>query len=781
MQPQRRRDYSTLEAHSFDSGSVLCPFTIDDANTKRFGNHLYVARGFFNTLYATIGNLAYSLIEDKSLKDRHISLSTNQYYEVRGEVQFDFERVGILPQKTLPTLTSCKLCISFSKDYRFQSLTHLLLIDEIKKSLTYPLPIGFKQSFDIHLHSYIFTLNCEDLNSKTYERYGLITKETLLEITFNENDKSLMVCDKVNRLAGTKFNVRVMLEDITHPETIAPAIMRISHLSEIFFELFDKLYVQEGFSKKKLIDNSYTFSFNIVYIESPQAADPAKRKYKPAFQVSRESRITLSALSQNILIVQDRVYEAAKVHFEIISFTSSHDICRPYIFVTHLRDHLKSKSPFVTGQKITFLMNEGRVVILVRQIVEKIFETETEDAHKKSFNLASMNGAHFSKAVNVQATLVDNNASVPLKKMDVCLSQAVSKEQEEEIKDYLMLSLQNPLVHYQSQFILLKDRTRVEITLNNFQYDKTPETSFLGALTPQTELNLVYEKKTQPIFEDVKTILKRENIAGLSEATIDYLRNLAFMLGPQNEMAKALDLHPDKGILLKGPPGTGKTSIAKALAVCLNIPAERVTLISASEIISMWMGKATENILTLFKPARDDKLIYGDNAPLRLLIIDEIDALTLKRDDNDSRNDRATVATLLSEMGGLTDLRMIVVGTTNKPESVDEAFLRPGRFGKVLTFDLPEKSERRDILELYLNNIKSFVGSDINLDELAQLTQKMSGALLKEVVAQAKRNLLKKQRETMANFETLKINQKDIIEAITQTKNKSKDQLSYFM
>jgi len=225
-----------------------------------------------------------------------------------------------------------------------------------------------------------------------------------------------------------------------------------------------------------------------------------------------------------------------------------------------------------------------------------------------------------------------------------------------------------------------------------------------------------------------------EDIGDLEEVK-EKIREIVELPLKHPELFERLGIEPPKGILLYGPPGCGKTLLAKALA---NETGAYFIAINGPEIMSKFYGESEQRLRQIFDEARK-------NAPA-IIFIDEIDALAPKREEVVGEVEKRVVAQLLSLMDGLEERgRVIVIGATNRPDALDPALRRPGRFDREIEVPPPDKKARREILAVHTRNVP--LADDVDLDKLAEITYGYTGAdlaaLVKEAAMSALRRFLK--------------------------------------
>ena len=234
-----------------------------------------------------------------------------------------------------------------------------------------------------------------------------------------------------------------------------------------------------------------------------------------------------------------------------------------------------------------------------------------------------------------------------------------------------------------------------------------------------------FGKSNAKVYVKSSTGIKFSDVAGEDEAKdllteiVDYLHN------PQKY--REIGASMPKGALLVGPPGTGKTLLAKAVAGEAEVP---FFSISGSEFVEMFVGMGAAKVRDLFKQA-------NEKAPC-IVFIDEIDAIGKKRDGNMGGNDEReqTLNQLLTEMDGFEgNTGVIILAATNRPESLDPALTRPGRFDRRVPVELPDLSGREAILKVHAKKIK--VSDNVDFNKIARMASGASGAELANIVNEA--------------------------------------------
>ncbi len=246
-----------------------------------------------------------------------------------------------------------------------------------------------------------------------------------------------------------------------------------------------------------------------------------------------------------------------------------------------------------------------------------------------------------------------------------------------------------------------------------------------------------------------KPDLSYDDIGGLKDQMVE-LREAVEDPLLRPELYAKVGIKPPKGVLLVGPPGTGKTLMAKAVANATNATFIRLV---GSELVQKYIGEGARLVRELFELARE-------KAP-SIVFIDEIDSVGAKRADVATSGDREvqrTLMQLLAELDGFTPMENVkIIGATNRPDILDDALLRPGRFDRIIEVGLPEVEGREQIFKIHLKNMN--ISKKVNPHELAEKTEGASGAEIKSICTEAGMLCIRNNRDTITpeDFENARV------------------------
>ncbi len=296
--------------------------------------------------------------------------------------------------------------------------------------------------------------------------------------------------------------------------------------------------------------------------------------------------------------------------------------------------------------------------------------------------------------------------------------------------------------------------------------DAEPKTGPV-VITEETEFEYKQEGVEPTTEEDKEKTeaveVSYEDIGGLDEE-LEKIREMVELPLKHPEVFQRLGIEPPKGVLMHGPPGTGKTIVARAVA---NETNSNFYVINGPEIMSKFYGESEANLRKIFEEAEE-------NAP-SIIFFDEIDAIASKREESKGEVERRVVAQLLALMDGLKARgKIVVIAATNIPNSLDPALRRPGRFDRELVIAVPQMEGRLNILKIHTRNMP--LADNVSLEKLAEVTHGFVGADLASLSREAAMNVLRKilpqlnlredQKLSEETLNKLKITMEDFKEAL---------------
>ncbi|OYT54626.1 MAG: AAA family ATPase [Candidatus Altiarchaeales archaeon ex4484_2] len=281
-----------------------------------------------------------------------------------------------------------------------------------------------------------------------------------------------------------------------------------------------------------------------------------------------------------------------------------------------------------------------------------------------------------------------------------------------------------------------------------------------GIIQVLNNTNLEIREKPLKI-EPTELAIRYEDIGGLKEE-ISRVREMVELPMKHPELFEKLGILPPKGLLLYGPPGTGKTLIARAVASETN---SYFLPLNGPEIMDKYYGESERKLREIFSEAQE-------NAP-SIIFIDELDSIAPKREETKGEVERRVVAQLLALMDGLMERgNVVVIGATNRPNSIDPALRRPGRFDREIEIGVPDRDGRKEILQIHTRNMP--LSDNVDLDEMASSTHGFVGAdlaaLSREAAMQTLKRILphidlEKDEIPVEILDSLKVERKDFINA----------------
>jgi len=276
------------------------------------------------------------------------------------------------------------------------------------------------------------------------------------------------------------------------------------------------------------------------------------------------------------------------------------------------------------------------------------------------------------------------------------------------------------------------------------------------------KLPIEYDHRVKVMEIEEKPNQTYHDIGGLDNQIQELIEAIIFPI-TQIQRFKNLGIHPPKGVLLHGPPGLGKTLLARACAAQTNATFLKL---AGPQLVQMYIGEGACLIREAFELAKEKQPT--------IIFIDEIDAIGTKRFDSNTNGDREvqrTMLELLNQLDGFSEiLNVRVIAATNRVDILDPALLRSGRIDRKIEFPYPDKEAREKILQIHIRKLKT--SNDLKIEDISLLSSGFNGAQLKAVCIEAGMNAIRYNRRLILN--------QDFIEAISQVKMKKKLTLDYY-
>lgn len=305
-----------------------------------------------------------------------------------------------------------------------------------------------------------------------------------------------------------------------------------------------------------------------------------------------------------------------------------------------------------------------------------------------------------------------------------------------------------------------------------------PNTVFMFEAAHGSEIRLTGKLTggSAPQIFDQNWDFSSMGIGGLGEQFNQLFRRaFASRLLPP-KLAEEIGVTQVRGILLHGPPGTGKTLIARQIGKMLL--AREPKVVNGPEVLNKYVGESEANIRKLFQEAEEEQAKCGINSGLHMIIFDEIDAICKARGSNPSSAGVGdnVVNQLLSKIDGVNALsNVLLIGMTNRKDLIDEALLRPGRFEVQIEIGLPNKSGRREILEIHTKKMRdaNIMDKSVDLDEMAEISKNFTGAeiagLVKAAMSRAINRVVSIDTKVVideSKLKDIKLKREDMIQAL---------------
>ncbi len=513
-------------------------------------------------------------------------------------------------------------------------------------------------------------------------------------------------------------------------------------------EIMSKFYGESEQRLREIFEEAKEHAPSIIFIDEIDAIAP--RRDEVTGEVERR-------VVAQLLALMDGLEERGQVI--VIGATNRIDAIDPA---------LRRPGRFDREIEIGVPDREGRLEIL--QIHTRNMPLEPE--YRLDFVLEALRNLHKQYS--------ENEDKEVLELLEMTYDEVKDAESKEEIKEIIRRNLSEEIIHDLEREIIkamlrhLADQTHGFVGADIEALCKEAAMKALRRYIPQIDFNndeipIEVLENMKVTFDDFKSALKEiepsamrevlvevpkvtwNDVGGLEDVKREIIEAVEWPL-KYPEKFKKFGIKPPKGVLLYGPPGTGKTLIAKAVA---NEAEANFISVKGPELLSKWLGESEKAVRKIFKKARQV-------APC-IIFFDEIDAIAQMRGIEENRAVERVVNQLLTEMDGLEELEgVIVIGATNRPDIIDPALLRPGRFDRLVYVRPPDKKSRIAIFKIHTRNMP--LADDVDLNELAELTEGYVGADIEAICREAVMLALRE------NINTEKVEMRHFLEALKKIK-----------
>jgi vesicle-fusing ATPase len=346
------------------------------------------------------------------------------------------------------------------------------------------------------------------------------------------------------------------------------------------------------------------------------------------------------------------------------------------------------------------------------------------------------------KFVNISEyipTLTDQENYVTIRIKHISKPETSIKVKKEALMEIILETLNGHILQHKMTFICHIDEYTFLLTITNIDvhlYHNVHNKLIIEEIINDCKDYLIIIDANKSILKNMDPL--KAGIGGLSDEFKTIFRRSLALREYSSEEIKKLGVPHVKGVILYGPPGCGKTLIARQLSYMMNCNEPKI--INGPEILDKFVGESERKIRELFTDAEADYEKYGDDSKLHVIIFDEIDAICAKRGMSTSGAKDGVVTQMLSKMDGVNPLNnILIIAMTNRLDLLDSALLRPGRFELQLEISLPDKKGRKEILDIHTKSMleNKYLDSKVNISKIAEITRNYTGAELAGLIRNA--------------------------------------------
>lgn len=760
------------ESHGISSGSTNSP-TNKSVKKPKLEPDIYDVRCvvvrndddphvFINNTdlkYVTIGEYIYkvktnhpswsALVGDDD--EESIGLNFMQHEDVEQYVH-DRDKIFIRSYHNPAITTVNKMVVRLENDSSYkQVLKRKDLTNYIRNLLCHHI-VSVDQSFHINFGNQL-TMRIIEADDKMI---GKVILDTQIDYKYLES--SIVICEDCVKLDSDKVYVYLTrYVSLQTGESKSPLIMGHINMSNYVCQAINRQVSFTDNDKLVYIGPHFELTFIIKLLDPPKTS-----KYKHTYQLSNNGIIDVRSNIDDVIITKEEL-DAVKICFSCGPKFNQHYDPQDYLLiednvVNYIR---KNINVFTNNQEFRYLHGKKELLLTINYVYP-------HSTNSVSYRLVDSTKITFDTDKKSRFIIVNNSEPVKATKVLFSIKKisminlfqllfGIGGDSNAKTQIFDSTKLEKIARNMFPKITTLRHQMKMqlkgqpimlvvkELTFDDDSNKTKYPTRVL--LTDETEFKFEISKsnKSMAISNKLDSALNpivelEKHVGGLSNELKTIVRTMALARGKLKSEFAARGLKPAKGMIFYGPPGCGKTTIARQFGKVFGCDGDRFRLMSGPEIFNKWLGQSEQNVREIFKPAKEAWKKLGEESPLYMVVIDEIDAMLPVRTGSSNSPARDSVVNqFLAELDGLVEFNnFICIGLTNRLSLLDDAVLRPGRLGTHVKIDLPNKEGRLKIFEIHTRKLKDINRlRDVNFDELVKITEEFSGADIEGIVANA--------------------------------------------